>query len=92
MQTFTKEEVSIIWNSLNVNSKGEARTFPLAQLKDASEIVASVKAKCVNDKDAFIDGEMEFSTDQKKLIRDCSDKEWVSQVGLAVLSLREKLA
>jgi len=89
---FKKELVAVIWTSLNVDAKGQPKTFALSQLKDASEILAQIKEKCVAEDDKFKDGELDFNTDQKKLIRDCCDREWSATVGLDVISVREMLA
>lgn len=97
MQAFTKGEIGAIWTSLTVSEKGESKSFALSQLKDASEIVSEIKAKCTDlskpeDNRPFIDGELELSTDKKKLIRDCTDRPWAATAGADVLTLREKLA
>ena len=88
---FTKEEAAIIWACINTDEKGNAKTFSLSQLKDASEILSKVKETCVDKEEKFVDGDLDFTTDQKKLIRDCSDREWPATVGSLVLKVREML-
>lgn len=94
---FSKEEVMVIWYALHNDREGKPKVFLLSQLKDASKIVEQVKEKCLAPEDEkgnrdFLEGELEFSTDEKKLIRDVTDREWDVGAGASVLSLRDKLA
>lgn len=80
----------MIWQSVNLTPEGQAKTFPISQLKDAAEICSKIKATTVED--AFVDAELDLKTDEKKLILDCSDRAWAANVATRVISLREKLA
>jgi hypothetical protein len=88
---FTKEQLGIIWLAINSDQNGNERKFSLMQLKDASSVLSKIKETCVDQEDKFIDGNLDFTTDEKKLIRDCTDREWPASVGLSVLEVREML-
>lgn len=87
----TKKEAAVAWVSITQNEQNQPRTFALAQLADASSIVKKLKTSCTNESGEFKDGDVEFGTDEKKLLLDCSDRAWGALDGEAALSLRDKL-
>ena len=97
MVSLTKDEAQVAWIALTFSAKKnqaggyEQRNFPMAQWSDAAHTTKEIKSKCVDDKDLFKDGELDFKTDHKKLILGCLDREWPAVNLEAVMSLKAKL-
>lgn len=91
---FKLEEIAVIISAMNTKTDGTARTFQAIQLPDVAD--AMKKLKVLVDKEGKIpegDHELEFGTDEKKLIMECmDDKEWSSGDAEHYLSVKEKLS
>lgn len=90
----SQQEAIVAWSAVNLNEKGEPRTFPLSQLGDAGKIAKELRAKTSGPDDKFLEGDhdVELDTDCRKLLKDLLDRSWPVQVAEAVFSLKAKLA
>jgi len=91
----TKEELSLI--NFSLKTTGEAgqdgafvgRTFLADKLKLAIDVFGKMKANTTGDE--FIDGEVEFTTEEKMFVLEMIDRAWALQDGTVKISLEEKL-
>lgn len=87
----TKEEIKTAVFSLVFLPNGEERnTFPLAELKDASDAFQALNTSA-DEAGSYKDGDVELSAEQKGLILKCLDRSWPPADGIHVLSLKSKL-
>jgi len=88
---FTKEQFALMNVALQVTEKKEARVFPLGEQKDAMNIYEKLLTHVNEKENVFMDGEEDFTTQEKALILKLIDREWDVQVLKTVFSLRDLL-
>ena len=89
------QEQLVLYVVLNRNEKNEARTFPMSTLPTALSAMKKLnEASSVKDGKVEFkpEAEIDFGTDEKKLLKDSLEREWDLSVAESVLSLKTKLA
>lgn len=95
---FNEKELGIMFQAVTftgeLNQQGFAatRSFPITELKAASEVAANVLELAVDDQFPEGDHELELDTAQKTLVIKCLNRNWQAVQGAVVLSIQEKLA
>jgi len=91
----TAQEQLVAFVMLARNAKNETRTYPMSQLPTAISAQKKLNAVATTEgeKVSFTpEAELDFGTEEKKLLLDSLDREWDLTVAEAVLTLKEKLA
>ena len=89
---FTASEFGAINFSIVTTPEMKERTFPISELGTAISIADKLKVNVDAEGKNFVDGDVDFSTEEKSIILKLLDREFSIEQGKSVLSLKTKLA